>query len=147
MNARIAVLNGPNLSLLGTREPEVYGTANLEEAERIAVAAAKEVGLEIARFEQVEGEGELVALVHAARGVEAGIVVNPGAYTHYSLALADAIAAVGLPTVEVHLSNVYAREAFRARSVVSPVVRGVVSGFGVAGYGLAVRALAGILSP
>ena len=142
---RLAVLNGPNLSLLGTRQPDVYGTATLGDAERVAREAAAEVGVEITRFQQVEGEGELVALVHAARGAEDGIVINPGAYTHYSLAVADALAAVALPAVEVHVSNVYAREAFRARSVISPVVRGVVSGFGVAGYGLAVRALAGML--
>jgi 3-dehydroquinate dehydratase II len=145
---RIAVLNGPNLGLLGTRQPEIYGTATLADAEGIARETAAQVGVEVARFAQVEGEGELVTLVQGARGAEDGIVINPGAYTHYSLALADALAAVALPAVEVHLSNIYAREAFRAHSVVSPVVAGVVSGFGVAGYGLAVRALAAImLSP
>jgi 3-dehydroquinate dehydratase II len=141
----VAVLNGPNLSLLGTREPDVYGTATLADAERLARETAAALDLEIARFAQVEGEGELVALVHAAKGAEDGIIVNPGAYTHYSLALADALAAVALPTVEVHLSNIFAREAYRAHSVVSPVVAGVISGFGVAGYGLAVRALAEVL--
>lgn len=144
---RIGVLNGPNLGLLGTRQPEIYGTATLADAEGIARETAAQVGVEVARFAQVEGEGELVTLVHGARGAEDGIVINPGAYTHYSLALADALAAVALPAVEVHLSNIYAREAFRAHSVVSPVVAGVVSGFGVAGYGLAVRAIAIMLSP
>jgi 3-dehydroquinate dehydratase-2 len=147
MTSKIAILNGPNLSLLGTREPEIYGSATLEDAERVAREAAFDVGLEVARFEQVEGEGELVSLVHAARGAESGIVINPGAYTHYSLAVADALSAVALPTVEIHLSNVYARGALRAHSVVSPVVRGVISGFGVSGYGLAVRALATMLVP
>jgi len=142
---RIGVLNGPNLSLLGTREPDVYGTATLADAETLARQAAADERMELARFLQVEGEGELITAVHAARGVEDGLIINPGALTHYSLALADAIAAIELPTVEVHLSNVYARESFRARSVVSPVVRGVISGFGVGGYGLAVRALADIL--
>jgi 3-dehydroquinate dehydratase-2 len=139
---RIAVVNGPNLGLLGTRQPAVYGTDTLADAERIARQAAGEAGCELSRFVQMEGEGDLVAAVHAARDAEVGLIVNPGAYTHYSYALADAIAAIDLPVVEVHLSNVYAREAFRARSVVSPVCRGVISGFGVHGYGLAVRASA-----
>ena len=141
----IVVLNGPNLGLLGTREPEVYGTATLADAETVARQAAADTGLDLTRFDQFEGEGELIAAVHAAAGAANGIVVNPGALTHYSVALADALSAVALPVVEVHLSNVYAREAFRARSVVSRVAHGVISGFGVDGYGLAVRAMAVIL--
>ena len=141
----ISILNGPNLGRFGERQPEIYGLGTLADAERLARQAADEVGLHVARFCQVEGEGDLVTLILGARGAESGIVINPGALSHYSLAVADALAAVDLPVVEVHVSNVYAREDFRARSVVSPVARGVVSGFGIAGYALAVRALAGVL--
>ncbi len=142
---RILVLHGPNLNLLGEREPEIYGTQTLAQIDDAIAAAAKELGIEV-RCEQHSGEGAIVDALHAARKNDAGIVINPGAYAHYSYAIRDAIAAAGLPTIEVHLSNVAAREAFRRTSVTAAACRGVVSGLGASGYTLALRALAEILA-
>lgn len=136
----IHVLNGPNLNLLGTREPEIYGRTTLADIERMCRETAAAHGIDIV-FRQTNFEGELVTQLQEARG-SLGVVLNAGAYTHTSIALADAIKAAGLNVVEVHLSNVFAREAFRHHSFLSPVARGVICGFGAEGYRLAIAALA-----
>lgn len=138
---KIFVLNGPSLNLLGQREPDVYGHQTLEEVEHLCVLAGAEAGLEI-EFSQTNEEGELVNFIHAAGKQADGIIINPAAFSHYSLAVRDALAAVGLPVVEVHISNIYAREDWRAKSVVSGVARGVIAGLGVHGYVLAIEAMA-----
>lgn len=140
MSHTIHVLNGPNLNLLGTREPAIYGAATLADVEILCRETASHHGLELV-FRQTNHEGALVDMIQAASGA-VGIVLNAGAYTHTSVALRDAIAAVGVPTVEVHLSNVFAREAFRHHSYLSPVVRGVICGFGPQSYALGIAALA-----
>jgi 3-dehydroquinate dehydratase-2 len=140
--ALVYVLNGPNLNLLGTREPSVYGDMTLSAIEARARRRGEALGIEI-EFRQTNHEGELIDWVHEALSRDAaGLVINPGALTHTSIALHDAIRAVGLPVVEVHLSNVFAREAFRHHSYVSPVAKGVICGFGPKGYELALEALA-----
>ena len=140
MSHTIHVLNGPNLNMLGTREPAIYGAATLADVELLCRDTAAHHGLELV-FRQTNHEGALVDMIQAAAG-SAGIVLNAGAYTHTSVALRDAISAVGVPTVEVHLSNVFAREAFRHHSYLSPVVRGVICGFGPQSYALGIAALA-----
>jgi 3-dehydroquinate dehydratase II len=136
----IAVIHGPNLNLLGTREPGVYGAATLAdvEAQLEKVAAGIEVTLQ---FMQSNHEGQIVDAIQAAASTAQGIVINPGALTHYSIAVRDAVAGVGLPTVEVHLSNVHAREAFRHTSVIAPVCLGQIAGFGPDSYRLGLLAL------
>jgi 3-dehydroquinate dehydratase II len=136
----ILVLHGPNLNLMGTREPEVYGTMTLAEINRRLEEAASERGA-VLRIVQSNHEGVLIDAIHAAVGSADGVLINPGALTHTSYALRDAIAGAGIPTVEVHLSNVYAREAFRHTSVIAPVCRGQVSGFGARSYLLGLEAL------
>ena len=135
----ILVLNGPNLNLLGTREPEVYGTTTLAEIDDRLAAAAEQLGCSLECF-QSNSEGDLVDRIHAAReqGVD-GILINPGALTHTSIALRDALVGVAIPFWEIHLSNVHAREAFRRHSYLSDVARGVLCGFGAGGYELALR--------
>ena len=140
----IFILNGPNLNLLGTREPEIYGHDTLASIEKACSAKAKSLGFEI-DFRQTNIEGELVNHIHDARERALGIVINAGAYTHTSVALHDAIKAVGLPTIEVHLSNVYKRESFRHHSYISPVAHGVICGFGPTSYELALEGLSSIL--
>ena len=137
---RIAVLNGPNLNLLGTREPALYGTDTLADVEARLREVARELGVEVECLQR-NGEGELIDAVHALRGHAAGAVVNAGAYSHTSLALRDAFAAVDVPFVEVHVTNVYAREAERRHSALAPGARAVLCGFGTFGYELALRGL------
>ncbi|GAA3324502.1 MULTISPECIES: type II 3-dehydroquinate dehydratase [Paeniglutamicibacter] len=137
---RILVLNGPNLNLLGTREPEIYGHETLNDVEELCRAAAGTAGYEV-EFLQSNHEGVLIDAIHAARGAVAGIVFNPGAFTHTSVALADAISGVQLPVIEVHISNVHRREAFRHHSYISPVAASIIVGAGVNGYVLGVQQL------
>jgi 3-dehydroquinate dehydratase-2 len=137
---RIAVLNGPNLNLLGTREPELYGRTTLRELEAHLAEVARELGVEL-ECAQVNGEGALIDLVHGLRGRAAGAVINAGAYAHTSLALRDALVGVGLPFIEVHVTNVYAREPERRHSMIAPAAVGVIVGLGTAGYELALRGL------
>lgn len=136
----ILLLNGPNLNLLGLREPETYGHTTLADVEAQCVALGAELGVGVECF-QSNSEGALVDAIHAARTENSGILLNAGAYTHTSIALRDAISGVSLPCIEVHVSNVHAREAFRHHSVLAPVCLGVIAGFGVRGYGLALRAM------
>ena len=136
----ILILNGPNLNLLGTRQPEVYGKTTLADVEALCREKAKTLGFDV-EFEQSNHEGALIDLIHAAKGKHAGIVLNAGAYTHTSIALMDAIASVELPVVEVHLSNIHAREEFRHRSYIAPVALGQICGFGAQGYLMALDAL------
>lgn len=143
--SRLLLVNGPNLNLLGTRQPKIYGATTLEQIEQRVGAVAAEHGLEV-RAVQSNHEGVLIDAIHAARGDCAGIIINPGAYSHTSVAIADALTAVELPVVEVHLSNIHRREAFRHHSYVSAVADVVIAGAGPLGYEFAVRHLAGRLS-
>jgi 3-dehydroquinate dehydratase-2 len=139
-DVRIAVINGPNLNLLGTREPAVYGRETLADVERSLRNVATEVGAEVT-FAQSNGEGELIDTIHGLRGQIDGVVINAGAYTHTSLAIRDALAGIAVPFVEVHVTNVYARESERHHSMLAPAAVGVVVGLGVYGYELAFRGL------
>lgn len=134
------VLNGPNLNLLGMREPGVYGTDTYEAICGRITDKADALGVGVS-FAQSNSEGELIDRLHAAMGQYAGVILNAGAYTHYSYAIRDAIAAIRLPVVEVHLSNIHAREEFRHTSVIAPACKGQIAGFGPAGYLLALEAL------
>ena len=141
----ITVLNGPNLNTLGTRKPEVYGYTTLADVEQMCADDAAKLGLDL-RFHQSNYEGQLIDWIHELgpafkSGESIGVVYNPGAHTHYSYAIRDAIEAAQVPVIELHISNVHAREEFRHHSVISPVARGIVVGFGVPGYSLAIRGL------
>ena len=136
----IGVVNGPSLNLLGTREPAIYGTETLADIERALRVVGVELGVEL-EFAQRNGEGELIDCIHALRGRARGVLVNAGAFTHTSLALRDAFAAAGLPFVEVHLSNIFAREPERRQSMLASGAVGVLCGFGAFGYELALRGL------
>lgn len=136
----IAVLNGPNLNLLGSREPHIYGTTTLAEVESALLARARELGVTLS-FAQHNGEGELVTAVQQLRGTADGAIINAGAYSHTSLAIKDAFAAVAVPYVEVHISNIFAREPERRHSVLAAGAVAIIAGCGTAGYDMALRAL------
>lgn len=141
MTKKVFVLNGPNLSLLGTREPDIYGVTTLEGISEACKQEAEQLGLEI-DFRQSNYEGDLVSWIQEAGAEDAFVLINPAAYTHTSVALQDAIRAAQVTVIEVHLSNIHARESFRQHSYVSPVAKGVIFGLGVQGYRLGLRALA-----
>src|SRR5687767_9727423 len=137
---KLCVIHGPNLNLLGAREPDIYGTGTYEEMNRRIKEQAKLLDVEVRVF-QSNAEGELIDMIHQASDWADGIVINPAAYTHYSYAIRDALAAVRLPIAEVHLSNVHGREDWRRESVISPVTTGQIVGFGINGYMLALSAM------
>ena len=137
---RVLVINGPNLNTLGWREPELYGHETLADVEALCMATGESMGMKVDCF-QANGEGEIVERIHAARGVYDGIALNAGAYTHTSIAILDALLAVSIPAVEVHLSNVYKRESFRHTSYLAKAAIGVIAGFGSNSYVLALQAL------
>ncbi len=139
MNKQILVLQGPNLNLLGTREPNIYGIKRLEEIHREMVEYAAEFGL-VLHFLQSNHEGSIIDAIQQAVGTYQAIIINAAAFTHYSVAIRDAISAVNIPTIEVHISNIYSREDFRNHSVIAPVVTGQITGFGSASYLLALQA-------
>ena len=142
----ITVLNGPNLNMLGLRQPHIYGAATLDDVEQLCAETAEALGLAI-DFRQTNGEGELVTWVQECRGRAAGIIINPAGYTTTSIALLDALLAVGLPVTEVHITNIHRREEFRHHSFVSKAATGVIAGLGVQGYALALQAMAGLVDP
>ena len=141
---KILVLHGPNLNLLGAREPGVYGSLTMEDINTRLIELGKALGAEVT-CQQSNHEGVLIDALHDARTWAQGVIFNPGGYTHTSVALRDAVAAIGLPVVEVHLSRIYARESFRHQSMIAPVCAGTISGFGVHSYLLGLRALVELL--
>ena len=145
MASTILVLNGPNLNLLGSRDPGIYGPETLEDIQGRVEARAAELGLE-ADFRQTNAEHELVEWIQVAADTAQGIILNAGAFTHTSISILDALQAVGLPLIEVHLSNIFRREHFRQRSYVSRAAQGMIVGFGGDGYVLAMEAMAGLLA-
>ena len=140
----ILLLSGPNLNLLGEREPETYGKETLEEHFQMALKSATEIGLHLEHF-QSNHEGELIDAIHAARERCSGIIINPGAFTHYALAIHDALATFEGPVIELHISNPASREPWRHTSVVAPVSSGTIAGFGALGYEIAINAIAGMV--
>jgi len=141
MSKRVVVVNGPNLNLLGKREPEIYGTRSLDDLNKTVEAKAKELGWDVSLF-QSNHEGQIIDFLQQHAPGSVGVVINPGALSHYSLALYDCLQALALPVVEVHISNIHAREEFRSRSVTARAARGVITGLGFAGYELALEFLA-----
>jgi 3-dehydroquinate dehydratase II len=147
MPKTVYVLNGPNLNLLGLREPDIYGHSTLADIEKLCRAAAAKHGLEV-EFRQSNHEGALVDWIQQARAENAvGLVINPAGYGHTSVAILDALATLEAPIIEVHISNIHAREPFRRRTYVSQVARGVLCGFGISGYALAIDGLAALIAP
>ena len=145
MPKTVYVLNGPNLNLLGTREPEKYGRATLKDVDKLCRATAKRHGLSVV-FRQTNHEGEMVDWIQEARDKNvAGVIINAGAYTHTSVAILDALVTLTAPIIEVHITNIHARERFRQRSYVSRAARAMICGFGIDGYGLAVTGLAAMI--
>jgi 3-dehydroquinate dehydratase-2 len=140
----VVVLNGPNLNMLGLRQPEIYGAARLADVEALCRREGEALGLAVECF-QSNHEGALVDRIQACRGTAQGIVINPGAYSHTSVAILDALLAAEVPAIEVHISNIFRREPFRHHSHVSAAAAGVICGLGIPGYALALRALAGII--
>lgn len=136
----VLVINGPNLNMLGKREPDVYGRETLADIENRVMKLAEQLGVSVDFF-QSNYEGEIIDKIHDASGRFHGLVINPGAFTHYSYAIRDAIASVNLPTIELHISNVHAREAFRSHSVIAPITVGQIVGLGTYGYELALRGM------
>ncbi|MBK0328471.1 type II 3-dehydroquinate dehydratase [Rhodobacteraceae bacterium F11138] len=143
---RVLILNGPNLNLLGTRQPEVYGATTLAMIEDACRAHGETIGLNVTCL-QSNHEGVMIDAIHAAKGTQDGLIINAGAYTHTSIALMDAVSSVAIPTIEVHLSNIHAREEFRHRSYLARVALGQICGFGAVGYHLALDALKAHLEP
>ena len=143
-SSKIMLLNGPNLNMLGVREPDIYGTDTLDDIRAVCLDQGAALGIEV-DFRQSNSEGELVGWIQSTRGDHAGIIINPAAYTHTSIAIMDALIAVELPVIELHLSNPLRRELFRRHSYVSEVARGVICGFGGHGYELALEAMARII--
>ena len=143
-NKKILVLNGPNLNLLGMRQPEIYGRLTLEQINKKIYALAKELGIEV-EIRQSNSEGELVSWIQEAPGAFGALVINPAAYTHSSVALRDAITAAGIPTIEVHISNIYKREDFRKHSYIAGAAVGQITGFGAHSYMLGLRAAVELL--
>jgi len=143
MNKTVFVLNGPNLNMLGKREPGIYGGQTLKDVENDCIAAGKEMGLTV-DFRQSNHEGTLIDWIHEAGEKAVGVAINAGAYTHTSIALHDAIKAISVPVIELHISNVHAREEFRHHSAIAPAVKGVICGFGTQSYILALHALKSI---
>lgn len=137
---KIVIINGPNLNRLGKREPEIYGSETLEDLETYVTDVATTLSCQV-EFRQSNHEGDIIDWIHEAEGVKDGIILNPGAFTHYSYAIRDAVASVTVPLIEVHISNVHAREEFRHHSVIAPVATGQIVGLGFTGYELALRAL------
>jgi 3-dehydroquinate dehydratase II len=140
----IAVLNGPNMNMLGLRQPQIYGAATLDDVEALCAETAEQLGLAI-DFRQTNGEGELISWVQECRGRARGIIINPAGYTSTSIALLDALLAVELPVIEVHISNIHRREGFRHHSFVSKAAVGVICGLGIRGYALALTGMADLL--
>nr|WP_250807004.1 type II 3-dehydroquinate dehydratase [Neorhizobium tomejilense] len=143
MSKTIFVLNGPNLNMLGKREPGIYGAATLKDVEKDCIVAGRELGFDV-DFRQSNHEGVLIDWMHEANEKAVGVAINAGAYTHTSIALHDAIKAISVPVIELHISNVHAREEFRHHSMIAPAVKGVICGFGTASYILALHALKSI---
>ncbi len=146
MNRTILVLNGPNLNLLGKREPDIYGHASLDDIRVATEKRAKTLGLTV-DFRQSNEEGEMVSAIQSARSDAGGIIINAAAYTHTSVAILDALLACDVPVIELHLSNIYKREEFRHHSFVSRAATGIICGFGAHGYELAVEAMAHLIGP
>ncbi len=144
MTKKILIIHGPNLNLLGTREPKIYGKTTLEQINKYLNSIAKSKKIQIS-IKQSNHEGVIVDFIGKAKGKFDGLLINPAAYTHTSVAIRDAILASGIPTVEIHLSNIYSREEFRHKSLISPVVKGSIFGFGIHSYGLGLEALIDLL--
>lgn len=140
---RVLIINGPNLNLLGTREKQVYGAETLADIEKKILNEASLLNIEVDFF-QSNHEGDIIDKIHTAKKMYYAVIINPGAYTHYSIAIRDAIASVEIPFIEIHISNIHAREEFRSRSVIAPVCRGQISGFGSDSYLLALKAVSTI---